>query len=698
MPRNEPAGSARLKNPIVFGLLLAFAACGGESNQRRRSNHDDAGGEGGELGVAAASGSGGSSGRSGGSAGTSAAAGGTEAGTRTVGGEGGEDSGGEAGSAGGGTSGNGGSGGTAGSAGTTADACEGVECSGHGECRTQLGVARCECEPGYSPLGLECVTCPSVSGTYDIDVPIVTLSGAVTVNGSAPVTTGTAGLRFVNDDGDTIDVGEVQNGAYTLELLPDTYDIYVLGSDAEGIPDNGSALLLEDVEVEESRTLDIDIPMVVLSGSVAFGDDPSATSVNTDLYFAQTLDFLAWTPITGSTYSIELVPGTYDIAYSGSLEDLEIPINQLSVVREDVIIDDDGTLDVEIPMVTVAGDVTINGEALPSNAVTYLYLRHERDLPTMIPLVPPGSFTAVIIPGTYDVYYAGVGEPGVPGNSNALLLENVEIGETRRLDIDVPMLTLSGGITVNGAGVTSEVSASVALSNGDDYVALGRLESGDYAASIVPGTYDLVYAAHSLAGNDGAPDNQFAVLERNLTFDETRSFSIDIPMAVLTGNVSVNDAPPSGNAAATFYFNNETGDAVIAATLESPTYRAEFVPGTYDGFYSAQVLDGTIPANFAAPVLRDLEIAASRTLDLEVPGGVTLAGTVTVAGTPMTNGDAVIRLYGNGNDTVDLGHTNDVSYSTVLVPGTYNVVYQSITPGTGLPMNYRTRLGCVQVE
>jgi hypothetical protein len=121
-------------------------------------------------------------------------------------------------------------------------------------------------------------------------------------------------------------------------------------------------------------------------------------------------------------------------------------------------------------------------------------------------------------------------------------------------------------------------------------------------------------------GDDGLPDNQYALLERNVMFEETGAFDIDIPVAVVTGELTVNGEPPGGDVAATFFLRTAAGDTVIAATLDEPTYRAELVPGTYDVFYSGQIWGNAIVLSNGEVRSR---ITASTSSCSTKPGGAT---------------------------------------------------------------------------
>lgn len=54
------------------------------------------------------------------------------------------------------------------------DPCQGITCSGHGTCVITGGVAQCDCETGYQPVGLTCVeqTETGIAQQYPGDVGI----------------------------------------------------------------------------------------------------------------------------------------------------------------------------------------------------------------------------------------------------------------------------------------------------------------------------------------------------------------------------------------------------------------------------------------------------------------------------------------------------------------------------------------------
>jgi hypothetical protein len=67
--------------------------------------------------------------------------------------------------------------------------------------------------------------CPLVRGTFDIDIPVVTVSGTVTLNGAPPPSDATSVIRLVSPQSDEFDLATVADGNYSAEIVPGKYDV-----------------------------------------------------------------------------------------------------------------------------------------------------------------------------------------------------------------------------------------------------------------------------------------------------------------------------------------------------------------------------------------------------------------------------------------------------------------------------------------
>ena len=109
-----------------------------------------------------------------------------------------------------------------------------------------------------------------------------------------------------------------------------------------------------------------------------------------------------------------------------------------------------------------------------------------------------------IIPGVYDVFYAWdttdtVNPPALPRNQKALIRSGVTLTSTQTFNVDIPTVTLSGQITVNGVVPPAERFGTVTLRNSDDgdSVALGTLTDASYTPKqIIPGVRRILFVGH----------------------------------------------------------------------------------------------------------------------------------------------------------------------------------------------------------
>jgi hypothetical protein len=392
--------------------------------------------------------------------------------------------------------------------------------------------------------------------------------------------------------------------------------------------------------------------------------------------------------------------------------------------------------DIDVPVATVAGTVTVNGAPFSSTTEPRrLSFRNASGDTAETVATGAGSYTARLVPGTYDVYYlhnntfpTGAGgtrgwEGGTPGsalplNSLARVRAGVVIPTgSSSLNIDIPVATVTGSFTVDGAPVPSSPSdfARIYLRNvtssdsadiGDvDFAYLGDVGMGTYTARLVPGTYNVEYALENHSST--LPLNSRARFRTGVVIPTgSSSLNIDVPVATVTGSITVGGAAVSSSTTEGHIFvRNATTGGVVAFGLDfatlgytgQGTYAARLVPGTYDVYYSAGNGSPNLPSNGHARILAGIVIpAGSSSLDIDVPVA-TVTGSFTVDGVPSASNDGFISLENAiTGDGVSLGNTGQSTYSARLIPGTYDVYLSLGTPSPTLPINGgRIRTGVV---
>jgi hypothetical protein len=260
-------------------------------------------------------------------------------------------------------------------------------------------------------------------------------------------------------------------------------------------------------------------------------------------------------------------------------------------------------------------------------------------------------------------------------------------------DIDVPAVFVSGDFTVNGVAPFPFVStAHIELrSETHGVVDLGPVYLGEYGRWVVPGTYDVVYVNE---GSLALPENAETVLHEDMPLYSSGIHDFDIPGASVTGEVTMNGAPPPHSVyewGSVKLRDQQTGAEFVIGDSYNAAIVAFVIPGTYDVVWSVQLGGDAVPANHDAIIMQDVAIGPGPTvLDVDVPA-VEAEGTFALNGAPPPN-----SVYENGEvylvdqltgDSIELGDTRDQTWDRVLVPGTYDAAYSVLLGGDTVPAN-----------
>jgi hypothetical protein len=248
-------------------------------------------------------------------------------------------------------------------------------------------------------------------------------------------------------------------------------------------------------------------------------------------------DFVELLPDATGAYSELVVPGTYDLIYringNPPIGLGALPASYNTKLRTGIVVGASPLmLDLDIPATTVSGTVTLNGVALPPSASKSdgdgsVALSDADGAWAGLGSLRAGSFSALVVPGTYDLVYTAMRDPlgdvgaGVPINSFTTFERGVVVGtSTLNLAVDVPAVTVSGAVTSNGiAPADPETDGAGALTLVDAEGNTTRFASipssspdpssaatGAYSTLLIPGAYELYYQDYftgpSVPGNE----------------------------------------------------------------------------------------------------------------------------------------------------------------------------------------------------
>ncbi|UQA60087.1 hypothetical protein [Polyangium aurulentum] len=443
---------------------------------------------------------------------------------------------------------------------------------------------------------------------------------------------------------------------------------------------NGMRILQKDVVIKPgANNLAIDIPAATVTGTITMNGQPlPATnpgySTTTTVYLKAkdtgAMHVLASFWYSGASYTLygpnftsKLVAGTYDVLYrrawdsqydtvGDTVANDKLP-NGMRVLMKDLeIAPGANNLAIDIPAATVTGTITMNGAPLPAtnpgySTTTTLYMK-AKDTGAMHVLASfwysgasytlyGPNFTSKLVAGTYDVLYRRawdsqydtvgdtVANDKIPNGMRVLMTDVVIKPGANNLAIDIPMATVSGTITMNGAplpatnpGYSTTTSLYLkAKDTGAMHVLASFWYSGasytlygpNFTSKLVAGTYDVVYrrawdSQYNTVGDTVANDkipNGMRVLKANVVVAPgANNLAIDIPMAPMGGAITMNGAPlpatnPGYSTTTSFYLRaRDTGAMHVLAsfwysgasyTLYGPNFTSKLVGGTYDVLY-----------------------------------------------------------------------------------------------------------------
>jgi hypothetical protein len=222
---------------------------------------------------------------------------------------------------------------------------------------------------------------------------------------------------------------------------------------------------------------------------------------------------------------------------------------------------------VDIPVITLNGKVTVNGQVPMANTGSVTLVNRETgDSLSLGRTSDPNYAAKLIVPGTYDVVYSWSGQSSnpidVPRNGGARLRTGVSLLQSGMLNVDIPAITLNGKITVNGQVPTAN-TGSVSLVNAGtgDLLYLGRTSDATYAAKlIVPGTYDVMYSwsGQSTSSID-VPRNSGARVRAGVSVSQNGALDVDIPAVTVSGKITVNGQIPMANTGTVTLKGTEVG-------------------------------------------------------------------------------------------------------------------------------------------
>ncbi len=457
-------------------------------------------------------------------------------------------------------------------------------------------------------------------GTLDLDLEVIEVTGAVTVNGGVMEDSATGGVRgrvrFQDDEGE-VEAGLGHSGpvAYRVALFTGVYDVKVdnYTDCPQGAIPCQERLLREDLSLLVPGTLDLNLEVVTVSGQVTVNQADMGASVTGGERGRLVFEDDQGSVSVGlghsgpATYTLSLYKGTYSVDFENTSD---CPLDRLGVVpcqkrrcNASLQLLTDGSADFDLPVIQVTGAVTENGAGMPdsSNGQNRGMLIFEEqdeagDLEVPMGSSGPATYQLIMFPGSYQIVFDNLAcrdDQAVPCQRH--VLKTINLTGNGGLDLDLPVITLSGVVTVNGLemgpspGSRSRGLVLLADQEGttlmDD---VGPSGPANYSVRLFAGTYDVDFT-NPVDCPQGAVPCQTENLYKDLQLATDGVLDLALEVLVLSGQITLNQAAMPDSVSGVdrglvrFAREETAGESLQAGvgTSGPATYQLQLYPGVY---------------------------------------------------------------------------------------------------------------------
>ncbi len=467
--------------------------------------------------------------------------------------------------------------------------------------------------------------------------------------------------------------------------------------------------------VQQGDTLRLDVPTVSIRLNPTVNGSPYFDTEGNSAIYLRDNDtgnqFLVYEQVSdGSALpEIEIMAGNYNLVMKNSMD-------QKVTCAERVALTQDGVYDMPVPVITISGTLTKNGEPFPTldevrrGALT-LYDRSKR-VDTTLVNVGNGvnSFNRPIFAGTFDVYFNSYLSNDSDSYQSETLRTQMTIEEDTAFTFNVQTVRVSGSVLFNGAapedsGLPRGEVWMINTVKGDRFyfADLGQSGAVSFDREILSGSY---YPALTRQGTDGS--EYLWRMETPVTFSSNQAnLELDFPRVRIYGDVLERGQPLADHEnldrGSLYLLDKRTNQRFPLVSLGmsgSVSFDTELCPGSYDVVFEGKLMDdpyfmSSYPRTTQSATLES-SLSILNNLDHDV--NITskrVSATLTLNGEPYTEGgyagNYITVRKASSYDDIPVIHFDDDYQSATntfsVVPGTYDIRYSG-SNFTGRYLNY----------
>lgn len=357
----------------------------------------------------------------------------------------------------------------------------------------------------------------------DVNVETSATRVAFTLDGAAfPVSQyESAEFYLTNDHSAEAFLGKSFDAASVVNLINGIYDVeYRFVQGGETVPINTRAIVLQDYDASEPLALDLQT--VSLSLSATLNGEAFAQSAYLDGVFELLDTQTGGYSYLGRTWdtieAMRVIRGAYSIVYSQE-DGTTVPQNKRAIVEQDVDANSDVALELDISGYLITGDLTLDGEAFPFNQydAANILLRGDNTADDILLFSTYAQGEAVmVLPGTYDVVYSCQTCTNIPFNTDAVIIDDLEITGDTELSANLQSARIEVASTLNDGDFPVSPYADGVIWGGigeADRVFMGRTTSSLADIVVLTGNYNFWYQVEDNSF-DSVPINNWVQVDQ----------------------------------------------------------------------------------------------------------------------------------------------------------------------------------------
>jgi hypothetical protein len=458
------------------------------------------------------------------------------------------------------------------------------------------------------------------SGSLSFDLPVVELSGRMTLSGKtmpSSVSSYRGGLSFQLAGGGSVGTGSFAKSGdirFRVRLFAGTYGIrYVPSSscDRERDPLPCQSLSVRSgLVIKQNSTYNVDLKAVAISGvlsrnGIKLTDVPKGAIVRFESLEEGTggLSFLLASSGT-LRYQGKIFAGTYKVMYKppgACSENFAFPC-MAHQLRSSVTLRQASQLDLDAKVTQIAGQVTVNKASPPAHIASRGALSFSSPWGTVFskpfPASGPMQYQVKLFVARYTVSYKSGSRcqrgEGIPCQS-LKVASDLSIVQASQKHFDLPVVTLASHVTLRGAALPASTrgrgtlqylptegqpqgtTTSVSFGTSGDVVVKQRLFAG---------TYNIVYRPSSTCREPSPLPCQQMLYKRGLVVTQPSTFHVDLTSIQVAGSVTLagKAIPTATGERGSLVFSRKDGGTVRTTSFPRAgtlRYQVQLFPGEY---------------------------------------------------------------------------------------------------------------------